>query len=938
MSQPPTFNSTIFSSDAFAQTYLTRQIADTVYVPLTFFSGITYGTASPNKCLITDASNNIGGINALSCTSLTVNGSPLPDLSILSGLTAGTVTASKLVLVDANRDITNFRNIGLTAAITSSGSSNSSPLSLTNTSTSSTFLVSIDSSSGDQTIGSTTSHKTHIRANGNRKITITTSGLVGINNTAPARQLDIVGDTSGANNALYQCTDGTVIYQQYYDGTQCTLQTYNNYPLTFATNNSLPLMSINTDGTVSVTNTLSATLSTAAQPNITSTGNLTIPASISVTNGTTPLTLRNTALNTGFDCQIQSTATGNVDCKLISPLSNTLMSLYANGKRQLTVNSSSDIVNIVNHNGSSTGLSLNGTLITSTATKLNYTDISTLGTCVASKCVTTDASLNVTALNNISNTGSITTTINNNTTSLVTYQQWINSLASPMTVQMLMSNIAPKFGTLNAYDFRLMTNNITALWISQSNQFVSVGTGVASYKLEVQTGDCNLTSGVYRIAGTDISTAISGITAGTASASKALIVDSSRNITNINSLTTTGLTLGATAITATGAEINYNAGITLGLASASKVLSCDSSLNVTGVNKFLISNTGSTAWANNSVQSSYGLCVNASVGTSIDALGSALAFACDSAVNTVPGAAIHCNKFSSTGTDMSIALRNGANLRDAIKIQNTGNLIVNSTSATLGAGGWITTASDGSSFPDGSYCRHLVCRNNSVDVISFQIEILEGSGLTTTNGTFIGNITQNDLKFGVNNSTKMTISSASSTSGFIGIGTSSPVVPLDVSTSGTSRTFDVGGLGYGQLSKTTTTFSIGPVTTNITAQFSNSVLLSTGSYYTISDQRIKKNFTEIKDTTSFIRNVNPCLFEYRNDSGQKYLGYKAQDVAKESIELINFIDNPNMKIEGEGDIEGVQLSVDYTKVCCLLHKAMQVLLDRVDELEALVKK
>jgi hypothetical protein len=816
-----------------------------------------------------------GNLNLVNGANYYLNSSLL-DFSALSGLTPGTVTASKLVQVDANKDIASFRNLTATGNLICNSNGNFICNNSSNTNTGIFYNNNNTTTAQGQFVGNWASSNywgfgnNSTSSDNTVKLGIVTSSSTGAWATSGTTlaNLNIGGLLLNSSTV-----NSTATELNYLSGVTPGVSQANTALVTGPFNNISGLFNISATG-------LAGDLIAPTQITVTS-GNITC-------TGATPLSLRNVSSARGLDITVQSSGTYNADIKLINDQATALLSLYSNGSRQISLINNANNVNFPNHNGSTTGIQLAGTLVTASATKLNYCDISTLGTCQASKCVTTDASLNITGLNNINNTGSITTTINNNTTSLVTYQQWINSLASPMTVQLLMSNIAPKFGTLNAYDFRLMTNNTTAMWISQSNQFCSIGTGTASYKLEVQTGDCNLTSGVYRVAGNDISTPITGLT--------------------------------------------------LGLAAASKVLSCDSSLNVTGVNKFLISNTGSTVWANNSVQSSYGLCVNASVGTSIDALGSALAFACDNAVNTVPGAAIHCNKFSSTGTDMSIALRNGANLRDAIKIQNTGNLIVNSTSATLGAGGWITTASDGSSFPDGSYCRHIVCRNNNVDVISFQIEILEGSGLTTTNGTFIGNITQNDLKLGVNNSTKMTISSATATSGYVGIGTSSPVVPLDVSTSGTSRSFDVGGLGYGQLSKTTTTFSIGPVTTNITAQFSNSVLLSTGSYYTISDQRIKKNFTEIKDTTSFIRNVNPCLFEYRNDSGQKYLGYKAQDVARESIELINFIDNPNMKVEGEGDIEGVQLSVDYTKVCCLLHKAMQVLLDRVDELESQLKK
>ncbi|KUF82955.1 hypothetical protein AM587_10000277 [Phytophthora nicotianae] len=223
------------------------------------------------------------------------------DLSVLSGITLGIASAGKLIAVDSNRVITNINSLSasqftgtlLTAAqpnITSLGTlsstlniSGSTPLTCNNSLLSSTCSLSVDSVSGDQTFGSTTANKFHLRTNGNRKITIGSTGLVGTNNTAPARQLDIIGSTA-VNSALYQITDGIVTCQQWFDGTQCCLQTFSNHPLTFAANSGSIQMSILTNGNVSVANKLSAstlsattltgTLSTAAQTNITSLGNL----------------------------------------------------------------------------------------------------------------------------------------------------------------------------------------------------------------------------------------------------------------------------------------------------------------------------------------------------------------------------------------------------------------------------------------------------------------------------------------------------------------------------------------------------------------------------------------------------------------------------------------------------------------------------------------
>lgn len=76
---------------------------------------------------------------------------------------------------------------------------------------------------------------------------------------------------------------------------------------------------------------------------------------------------------------------------------------------------------------------------------------------------------------------------------------------------------------------------------------------------------------------------LAGITTGTATASKALVLDSSKTISGISSISTTGLTLNGTEITASGTQINYN-NVTAGTAAVSKTLVLDSSGNITGIN------------------------------------------------------------------------------------------------------------------------------------------------------------------------------------------------------------------------------------------------------------------------------------------------------------------------------------------------------------------
>ena len=80
--------------------------------------------------------------------------------------------------------------------------------------------------------------------------------------------------------------------------------------------------------------------------------------------------------------------------------------ISVNSAGDLILNSYTDNVNIVGHDGSSKGLRLDGVLVTSTANELNYVD-TIQGTAEASKALVLDSSRNISNINNISSTGTL---------------------------------------------------------------------------------------------------------------------------------------------------------------------------------------------------------------------------------------------------------------------------------------------------------------------------------------------------------------------------------------------------------------------------------------------------------------------------------------------------------------------------------------------------
>ena len=180
-------------------------------------------------------------------------------------------------------------------------------------------------------------------------------------------------------------------------------------------------------------------------------------------------------------------------------------------------------VDIPAHNGSTLGLQLNGTLVTSTATELNYLSGLTLGTITGSKAITVDSNNNVNSILRI--------TCNNSGTGYLTCQQWTNTF-NFLGARLYMTSINSAIGTSTNHPFNIVSNNINAIECETSqNVNIPVGLKLAGTLITATATELNYN---------DITTI------GTGQASKALVLDASRNITNINSITTSFLTFNNT--------------------------------------------------------------------------------------------------------------------------------------------------------------------------------------------------------------------------------------------------------------------------------------------------------------------------------------------------------------------------------------------------------
>ena len=145
--------------------------------------------------------------------------------------------------------------------------------------------------------------------------------------------------------------------------------------------------------------------------------------------------------------------------------------------------------------------------------------------------------------------------------------------------------------------------------------------------------------------------------------------------------------------------------------------------------------------------------------------------------------------------------------------------------------------------------------------------------------------------------------------------------------SGTVQIFNYSGISQ----------ATGPYTfTNPSLRCSGHVWLDGSTLYLSSDRRIKENITDVDllDAKRFVENVVPKKYNLKTRKDKQEYGYIAQDLLRHRFgELVDIQKDETMKASDDiFDIEGVRLSVDYQKVCTLLHTFVNDLSDRVSNL------
>jgi len=300
-------------------------------------------------------------------------------------------------------------------------------------------------------------------------------------------------------------------------------------------------MSLTTLNASSVNGTISS--SSAAQTNITSLGTLTSLSTngnlhILQHNGTTTGLILGSTLVTASGTELNYndiSTTGVAQANKTLVLDSSLNIIGINALTAVTLNT--------------TNLSLDGVALIANANQINYNNITTPGIAQASRTLVLNSSSNITNINSLSATtlaattltGTISTASQPNITSLGTLSSLVLGGAISGVTNLSLS------GTITGATNISATNLTGTIQTSSQPSITSLGTlSNLTVTNNITTGSISTTS--LTVDGTNITTALSniavlsGINIGQAVASKALVVDASRNIGNINGITTTSIT------------------------------------------------------------------------------------------------------------------------------------------------------------------------------------------------------------------------------------------------------------------------------------------------------------------------------------------------------------------------------------------------------------
>lgn len=260
---------------------------------------------------------------------------------------------------------------------------------------------------------------------------------------------------------------------------------------------------------------------------------------------------------------------------------------------------------------------------------------------------------------------------------------------------------------------------------------------------------------------------------------------------------------------------------------------------------------------------------------------------------------------------------------------------------TLNSGNIYIKASNDLNGNSTTYDMPLMLESSNAAPIGFGVELHNGTSGTSANAAFVGTLTSNDMAFMTGNSRRMTIKS----DGKVGIGTGTPVAPLQVSTTISYTWNSSGAVGTtvyrlrtdsGNTESATGT----PITyTNVTCIFNG--YIGCEAMVMQSDRRLKKDVEDVPigRVECLYKDLQVKSYRWKKDPKKhKELGLIAQDVLDQGfIDLVAEMPSDDPELEQSNDPwlepKGVKLHVDYSKLAVYNMRMIQALIDRLTNIE-----
>ncbi len=412
-----------------------------------------------------------------------------------------------------------------------------------------------------------------------------------------------------------------------------------------------------------------------------------------------------------------------------------------------------------------------------------------------------------------------------------------------------------------------------------------------------------------------------GITNGIATASKAVVLDASKNISGLGAVSCTSLTVNGSSVS-NGDPNGYLTGISAGTATASKALIVDSNKDIGQLRNLYCQTIGTSTSSNLDIVSGGSTYIRLNYATSNTSFyGSIL---CSGAiVSTIDGSnAFVLNRTDSLSTfaisNFSTGTRLGTTNGSDLRFQTSGL-----DRMYISSGGAVRVGNIPTS---GSKIFNVLTSTNDSAIRIGAAESSNNSYTIQYNYVSSGS-GSNNLAFDPYGNANQFVLYSDNSCQFTGYVLFSGSASISLGTGGT------GIYGYNISSNSWSNYGLGPQSFNLSANFSSSIRAS--NVLSSSDRRLKTDINKFDMDIDKYLEFETVSFKWKHNMSQTKIGLIAQDVLKISSELLFPSENKDMEMIEDGDLEACQWNLDYLQLTVINMNIIQKLIKRITDLEKL---